>query len=328
MKYARRNHFLKFKKIDKERVCLKNYMTNESCEVSQECARALWKFDGATDPRNIMHSLSEKEVEAVIDYFREQGWLYEGNRITPFGLGSILFTLFIPNVKKRHRAIARIWNRLLMLFCLPIFLAGVYILRRSNYRYVDYGHGILMGFIVGLLTGIIFHEISHICACLGYDGHWFEAGVMFRHFIPGAYVIIDYEKVKNRFCRAQICAAGVECNIALAGIFFLLLKTGWFDTSFLIYASLMNVIVAVFNLSLIGGMDGMEIYSELLGVDRLVDKAMNLSFNSKGKNKLRRRGLTGRMTIACCYIVTVFQMLLPITLIMNVIYIVSEFIIV
>lgn len=328
MEYVRKNHFLKFKELNKEWVCLENYMTDESWEVSHECARVLRALDGETDPQEVMQSLSESEVEEIIDYYEEQGWLYDGNRITLLGLGSVLYTLFIPNVKKGHRVIARIWNRLLMLLCLPTFISGVYILMRSDYRYIDHSHGygILMGYIVGLLTGMIFHEVSHACACLGYGGHWFEAGVMFTYFMPGAYVAIDYGKVKNRFRRAQICAAGVECNIALAGLFLLLLKTERFDTYLVIFAALTNVVIAIFNLSLIGGIDGMGIYSELLGVDQLVDKAMNLGFNFKKKKELRKRGINGKATIACCYIVIIFQLLLPIILIMNLVSIVSAFI--
>ena len=328
MQYVRRNQFLTLKKMNKNWVHLENHITNESWNISNECARVLYALDGKTDPQKVMKNLNlnEKEMDKIIDYYEEQGWLYDGSRITLLGLGSVLFSLFIPNVKKRHRVIARIWNRLLMLLCLPIFASGVYILMRSDYRYIDHGYGFLIGYIVGIFTGMLFHEMSHACACLSYGGHWFETGVMFAYFMPGAYVAIDYKKVKSRFRRVQICASGMECNLALAGMFLLLLKTEIFDTDFLIFASLTNLVFVVFNLSLIGGFDGMAICSEILGVDHLVDKAINLTCNFKGKKEFRKRGINEKATIACCYIVIIFQILLVIILIMNVISIISAFI--
>ena len=93
----------------------------------------------------------------------------------------------------------------------------------------------------------------------------------------------------------------------------------------LIYAALVNGILAAFNLALIGPLDGMKIFSELLGVENIVYKAKKLIFDNDAKKKLRKRGINGRAAIASCYIIVGFQLLLPLILILNVISIMGLF---
>lgn len=104
----------------------------------------------------------------------------------------------------------------------------------------------------------------------------------------------------------------------------ILLKFGRLDCTLLIYAALLNGILAAFNLALIG--PWMEkIFSELLGVENIVDKAKKLIFDNEAKKILRKRGINGRAAIASCYIIVGFQLLLPLVLILNVISIMGLF---
>lgn len=105
----------------------------------------------------------------------------------------------------------------------------------------------------------------------------------------------------------------------------ILLKFGRLDCTLLIYAALLNGILAAFNLALIGPLDGMKIFSELLGVENIVDKAKKLIFDNEAKKILRKRGINGRAAIASCYIIVGFQLLLPLVLILNVISIMGLF---
>lgn len=161
-------------------------------------------------------------------------------------------------------------------------------------------------------------------ACPDVRGNVFEFGIMIRYFLPGAYVVLDSEKIRNRFKKAQIFAAGIEMNLLLAGIFLILLKFGWLDCTLLIYVALLRN-PGAFNLALIGPLDGMKIFSELLGVENIVDKAKKLIFDNEAKKILRKRGINGRAAIASCYIIVGFQLLLPLVLILNVISIMGLF---
>lgn len=325
MKYVKKNSFLKFTRKDRYYVHIENFITGESWNISIKYARILRALDGKTDPYEIMHKFGVTNTEETLYCFRKNGWLCNGKGLRTFGLGSIQCPLFHPKIKWYHRILARMWNGLLMVFCLPTLFAGFLTLLYGNWHRVDHGCGVLFAYFVGVLIGLVFHEFSHACACLGYGGQWFEGGIMLIYFLPGAYVIIDYKNIKNRFKRSQVAAAGVECNIALVGIFLLLLESGIFDTKMLLAGALANFILCTFNLSLIEGLDGMTIYSELLGVENLVDKAILLTMNKYGKRRLRRNGINGKATIVCCYIVAAFQLLLPIVLVTNVVGIIELF---
>ena len=326
MDYPRKNHYLKFKPIDSDWVCIENFLTGEIWEVSREVAEFLKALNGKTNPYKINEEFSEEFVDELLDDFDEEGWLYSGKRLMSGGIGTALFTLWIPDVKIWHRIVAKIWNSLLMILCLPVFIIGVCILVRGNFPYVDHGSNWGLCYLVGFIPGLMLHELSHAAACLSdVRGKVFEFGIMVRYFLPGAYVVLDTERIRNRFKKAQIFAAGIEMNLLLAGIFLILLKLGWFDCTILVYAALVNGILAAFNLALIGPLDGMKIFSELLGVENIVYKAKKLIFDNDAKKKLRKRGINGRAAIASCYIIVGFQLLLPLILILNVISIMGLF---
>ena len=100
---------------------------------------------------------------------------------------------------------------------------------------------------------------------------------------------------------------------------------GIFDPIALLIGAFFNVMVAVSNCCLIDGLDGMGLYQEFLGRGFL-DKARLLVRDSRGKNKIRRRGINGEITLVACYLIVIMQVLLPIILLMNVFSIVSIFV--
>ena len=143
-----------------------------------------------------------------------------------------------------------------MVSWLPILLIGIHIAYTRNYVYVD-GEwlNVLFGLYGGIFVGLVLHEVSHAAATLNYGGFLSEVGVMMKTFMPGAYCLIDCDNVKDRFKRAQISAAGVECNMFLTGVFLILLKLAIFPSYFLIYAAVTNCFLGMANMSLIEGLD-------------------------------------------------------------------------
>ena len=152
-------------------------------------------------------------------------------------------------------------------------------------------------------------------------------GVMVQNFIlPGAYVLLDDKRVKNRFHRIQINAAGVESNFLLVGIFlFLGTLLPELGVMFMM-AAICNAVLATFNLTFIKGLDGTAILSELIGTEDLVERSTTVVINKKARKRLITQGALGYATLVTSYIICVLQLALPILLIMNILEIVSCFV--
>lgn len=329
--YPRFNHYLIFNKMGRDEYHIKNFLTEEEWRVSAFYASFLKALDGETDPYDIYpDQIREDEVEFILEDFEQEGFLDDNKGIESLGIGSFIFPLWIPKVTKLHRFLGALWNKVLMMAWLPLLICGVHVLLSYEWEWIERGYGTVWGYFMGFGLGLLLHELSHAFACIGYSSknRFFEMGLMMRHFLPGAYVIIDYSEMKNRFKRAQINAAGVECNVALCGMFLCCLKLGVFDSGSLLLAALLNLVLAVFNTTLIDGIDGMGIFREIFASsDDFVERAKKLAWDKNSKRALRRRGINGRATIAACYIIVLMQVLLPIVLLMNVLSIVRLFIV-
>lgn len=328
MSYPRYNRYLIFNRISHDKYNIKNFVTEDEWEMTALYAHFLKKLDGRTNPYDIYSDqIGEEEVDIILEWMEKEELLDKVNRRIEFGLGSISIPLWIPRITRRHRIFGAIWNKILIFIWLPLFIMGVYMLCSNDWKFVSTGHGILKGYFMGIGLGMLLHELSHVFACIGYSSknHFFEMGIMCRYFLLGAYAIIDYSEMKNRFKRAQIIAAGVECNIALCGLFLCCLKLGVIDSLALIVAAVLNLILAVFNMTLIEGLDGMGIFGEIFtGSDDFVERAKKLVRDKKGKKKLRRRGINGKATIAACYIIVIMQGVLPMMIIINIVSMINN----
>lgn len=327
MRYPRHDHYLIFRRTGRDKYNIKHFLTEDEWETSAFYAKFLKALDGKTDPYTIFDDqISAEEVDMLLEDMEEKELLDNLSGVMPFGLGSILIPLWIPKISKVHRIIGALWNRILMITWLPLLIMGAYVYFSYDWEYVERSHGTLIGYLLGFGLGLLFHELSHAFACVGYSSknRFFEMGIMVRCFMPGAYVVIDYSETKNRFKRAQINAAGIECNMALCGVFLCSLKLGVIDSLALVIAALVNLVIAIINTSLINGIDGMGIFKEIFACDNdLVDRAKKLLRDRSSKNMLSRRGINGRATIAACYIIVFMQVLLPVVVIMNVLAIIS-----
>lgn len=329
MNYPRYNHYLVFSKSGKDKYHIKNYITEDEWEVSAFYAKFLKSLDGKIDPFEVYsEQLSDQDIEYILNEMAGEGLLDYEEGFTTLGIGSAILPLWKPNITIGHRFFGALWNKILMVTWLPLFIAGFYVFLSYNWDPVERGFGTLTGYILGFGFGMFLHELSHAFSCIGYSSknQFFEMGVMIHSFLPGAYVMIDYSEMRNRFKRAQINAAGVECNMALCGLFLCCLKLAVVDSTALIIAALLNFVLAIFNTTMISGIDGFGIFREIFAnSDDFMDRAKNLIFDRKNKRLLCNKGINGKATIAACYILVLMQALLPIVLIMNVISIVSAF---
>lgn len=329
MYYPRYNHYLVFRKIGKDKYHIKNFITEEEWEVSKFYAKFLKSLDGKTDPYEVFsEQLSNDDIDYILKEMADEGFFDNDEGVISLGIGSAILPLWIPNITRVHRIMGALWNKLLLFTWLPLLIAGFYVFLSYNWEPVERGFGTVTGYILGFGVGMFLHELSHAFACIGYSSknRFFEMGVMIHSFLPGAYVLIDYSEMRDRFKRAQINAAGVECNMALCGLFLCCLKLAIVDSTALIIAALLNLVLAIFNTTMISGIDGFEIFREIFAnSDDFMERVKNLIFNRKKKRVLRNKGINGKATIAACYILVLLQVLLPIVLVMDVISIVSAF---
>lgn len=315
-RYPRINNTLTYKKIDQDEIEVTDSFTEEAFIFKEDVARYARKLDGNTHPYKIPSDFTKDETDYIIRYLRSNGLLRRSDTRRLF-FGTFLKTLWIPKLTKRLKAIAVLSNLYLMLLWLPVLIAGIFAVSQNLYSInFDYAW---IGYIIGLVFGMLFHELGHAFAGIAYGARVYEMGVMVMHFVlPGAYVLLEQDDIKSRFKRIQVNAAGVESNFLLAGVFLLVAAALPSIGGIFLMAAVNNAIMAVLNLTFVKGLDGTAIISEVLGVPNLIEKANNLVFNKKVRQKVLNRGVSGYATAAMCYTLCALQLALPILLVSNV----------
>lgn len=318
MKYPMMNNFLTFKRIDSDTYEVSDYLSEKCWEIDKYLVCFLRKLNGKRNPYTIDREQDKDSVDKILFLFKKEG-LIRQKRFSWNGFGSCLYTVCIPRIRNIHRYLAKLLNRFLMILYIPSIMLGIFVFVNHLYGNTAGSFCILKGTLLGMISGLILHELAHANACIAYGGRVFEFGVMLYWLLPGAYVYIDYCEVKNRFKRIQINAAGLEMNLLLSGLFMCMSCSGRLDSFLLIQASVVNLVFAIINISLIMGIDGMNICSEILGVENFAVHALELLMDRREKRRLRRKGINGRAVIAASYIIAIFQLLLPLIFIINVI---------
>lgn len=209
MAYPKMDRYLIFKRKDKNTVEVRNEVYEMSWEMNVRVARFLRKLDGETNPYKIDSYMNRNEVAHLLERLEEEELLDDGERLLSVGIGSVIIPLWSPKVTRWYRVIGRLWNKILMLCWLPIFFLGVWEFLTQEWIGPESDFGTFYGYLI-FAFGILLHELSHVVACLDYGGRFYEMGIMTHYFLPGAYVMITYDNVKNRMKRAQISAGGIE----------------------------------------------------------------------------------------------------------------------
>ncbi len=323
-KYPKISNTLSYKRIDENLIEVTEHLTDNVFELEKEIVDFARKLDGRTHPYKIESVLSGEERDEVIDFFGENCMIRCSNNLhVPYGM--ILKTLWVPEMTKSLRVFAYVSNFFLMVLWLPVLICGIILFsNRINYTSFD---GMLIGYFIGLFSGLICHELAHAFAAISYRARVFEAGVMVMYYVlPGAYVLMDRKAVKSRLKRIQINAAGVEANFFIAGLSLIL---GAILPDFggaLFNAALCNIFIGLMNLSFIQGLDGTNIISDLLGIEGIVEQAKQIVFNRKKRKEVAKRKNSGHAIVAMCYILFVLQIALPVLLISNILEVVSCFV--
>jgi len=322
--YPKISNCLIYKKCDENSVEVTDYLADETYIMNTEEARYVRKLDGKTHPYSIKTNLSVEEIDALIDELDNCDLLKESN-VWISCSDTYMRTIWEPKWTLGKRLLAFLYNNLLMISWLPVLIIGIIMFKENIFLIED--DMMWLGHIIGLAFGIILHEFGHAFAGVSYGAKVFEMGVMRMYYMmPGAYVIMDENKVKNKLKRVQIYAAGVETNLLLAGVFLILSSVFTSLSGMFLIAAIQNGFLAVMNLTLIKGLDGMAIVNELLGIEDVAESASDVILNRGLRIDLREHGLFGKATIAACYLVGIFQVALPVLLILNVLEVIVCFV--
>lgn len=320
-KYPRANNCLIYSKTGDETYLAKDIVSNEEWELDAPAVSFLRRLDGKTPPSCICPEMSPRERREFIHELKTEGLITNAERLHMEGLFSWRFTLWIPGRGYPRKAAAAA-NRILFLLALPILVGGglIYL---NNYADAmtdawDYGELITAGLLLGLAAGLFFHEGAHAAAGIAYGAHVCEFGLMLYLLLPGAYVIMDEKNVKRTVQRIQIYAAGVEANLMLTGIC-LFLATAvpplfWMFSQ----AALCNGFLAVFNLSVMGGLDGMKIFSEVMGNQDLLGTVLDVLIPDSEQNQGFVRGINGCALKAASVVVLLFHLAFVCSIITNI----------
>lgn len=322
MKYPTFANWIRFKKISYDTYEIHHLLNGSIFETTEYWVWFAKQLDEKTNPYRIDREMPREKIDRMLKVFKENDVIRD-SRFLSKSLLSTLFTVWIPRVTKKMRLISYLLNALLLISFIPLLVFSIfYFVNYVNDINTDY---IITGSFVGIFVGIFLHEMGHMIACLAYGGQVFEVGVLLQFFIPGAYVLMSEENIKERMKRIQVSAAGIEMNLLLVAICVILSVPFEELSGFFLSAAINNLLLAFLNLTFIEGFDGMSIISELFGVEGLVSKSKRITKSKWKKSKLQKDGVCGNATIVACYIFKVIQIALPLVFAVNIIGVISWF---
>ncbi len=316
-------NWIRFKKIDEEKYLVRNLLTDEKFYLDSYMVWFAKKLNGKRDPDKIDRRLTKEDVDYICNELEEKNIVRE-RQILSKSIFEVLLTLWMPRVTNKLRLVSFLLNSLLLIFFIPMFVFSIYLIFSIPFDFnMDY---IFIGSIVGIILGMVLHELGHMFACLSYGGYVFELGLMLNMFVPGAYVLMNEKPIKKKMHRIQVSAAGIEMNIMLSAFCLMLCTLIESLSGFFLGMAINNVFLALVNMTFIRGFDGSTIISELLGVEDVIGKAKRVIKSKRAKKILINKGVLGKGAIACCYILRTLQITLPILLLLNVVGVVTWFV--
>ena len=172
-----------------------------------------------------------------------------------------------------------------------------------------------LGILIGVVVGVLFHELNHAIACCAFDGPVMEFGLTFRGF-PAAYTMMDESRL-SRCGQLITYLAGVQANFMIAAIsIYLYYHIGAFPSIFVAVA-LVNLELALVNLLFMEGLDGSNAISILLGVSDIYEKCRENLLKSGMKTESGSVSESEK-TMVCMYrIFSLSKLIYPLLILFN-----------
>lgn len=316
------NNWLVFSRKNQYEYDVHDCLYDEDLTMGVTIAAFARKLDGHRNPYSINMGLTKAEINHMLKQLREHDLLRYGRSLDA-GSGAH-YTLWFIKRNPLLMEVARLWNCLLMLSWLPVFIFGVlFFIRDLPIINTDC---MWLGNILGIVFGALLHELGHTFAGLTYGARVFEIGIMINALLPGAYALMDSQSVQSKMKRIQIYAAGVESNALFAGVCLLIACAIPYAGAFLLNAAIGNIILALVNITFGGGLDGASILSELLGIENLVEDTKKVVLNRRIRRKLRSKGMPGYALIAVSVVVQILQITIPVIIGWNIVEAITCFV--
>ena len=211
--YPQISNVLGYRRIDADTVEVTNHLYDERFTLSLEQVRFLQELDGFTHPFRIPTPMSREEIKKLLRTAKEGGLT---RRSTLWRSGwTVLKTLWEPAVGLGLCVTARIVNALLALAWLPVLIWGIVVFFGNLTEL--HGLGLELG-LLGILPGILLHEIGHAFAGIAYGARVFEMGLLFQCWVlpVGAYVAMDDTRLGG-LIGALMGVAGGPLGMVLMG---------------------------------------------------------------------------------------------------------------
>lgn len=316
------NNWLVFSRKNQCEYDVHDCLYDEDFTMGVTIAAFARKLNGHRNPYSINMGLTRAEINHMLKQLREHDLLRYGRSLDA-GSGAH-YTLWFIKRNPLLMEVARLWNCLLMLSWLPVFIFGVLFFIRD--LPIINTECMWLGNILGIVFGALLHELGHAFAGLTYGARVFEIGIMINALLPGAYVLMDSQSVKSKMKRIQIYAAGVESNALFAGVCLLIACAIPYAGAFLFNAAIGNIILSLVNITFGGGLDGASILSELLGIENLVEDTKKVVLNRRIRRKLRSKGMPGYALIAVSVVVQILQITIPVIIGWNIVEAITCFV--
>lgn len=221
----------------------------------------------------------------IVECMQKDGLIY-AKRFIWKGLRSKLF-LPVWNVKKEKRAPFILLNKALPLLAVLVFLYGLVCAHRID---IDADTSTATIYLC-MLVSIVLHEWGHMIAGTAYGSRTLSSCLSLQGAQTGFTNNPDSKKQ-----RIQMSLAGLEMNMLIAGLCFIICGTLHGSASRLVAVTgVINTVLIFPNLIPSNGSDGECVFSELLGVDSIFDLAKSIVTDRKKRRKSLRSGWKGHL---------------------------------
>lgn len=300
---------------DEDGLHLTDTKRNKRFRAMPEYGPVLQGLDGRTPPHRLAPDLPAETCADLLENLKANHLTRQKPAFST-DLLSLQFTIPLARPSEGAKMAAHVFNNTLLKLWLPSLILAVWAWVDCPIALMD--NHMWLGSIVGLVLGLVLHELAHACACITYGGQVHSCGLMLWCLLPGAFVELDTGPVKHDLQKVQIFAAGVEMNLYLAAFFLLLAGCHPMLGTPAFCAAMTNGMLALMNLTLTFGLDGMHMLSALLGVEDLFSMALEVLLDKKNRRTLRRKGFQGRAALSFCWMGLAMQLCLPLVLAVNI----------
>lgn len=117
---------------------------------------------------------------------------------------------------------------------------------------------------------------------------------------------------------SMICGSAFQIFIgSAAGLCFLLVCRLPQWGAVWLQAGISNLVLAIFNMGLLKGLDGLAVFSEFFEKEEFLEAAAKTVIDKRSRRRLNERGISGYAQNCACCMVLGFQLMFPVVIAVN-----------